>query len=92
MFRGTRDGDEDAHVLRSRCKVEMLICSMQRPQIGTFVQVWVQRDEKRIKGRCISIVGVQLRNNVKMDNRMVNSFLVFKGIIYKTILESYKCD
>jgi len=27
-----------------------------------------------------------------MDVRMVNSFLVFKGIIYKTIIDSYKCD
>jgi len=39
----------------------------------------------------ISVV-VELWNNVEMDARMVNSFLVFKGIIYKTILESYKCD
>jgi len=30
--------------------------------------------------------------NVKMDVRMVNSFLVFKRIIHKTMYEGYKCD
>jgi len=52
----------------------------------------VQKANKGIKRRCISIVGVQLWNNVKMDVSMVNSFLLFKGMIYKTIIESYKCD
>jgi len=52
----------------------------------------VQKAKKGIQTRCISVVGVQLWNNVEMDVRMVNSFLVFKGIIYKIILESYKCD
>ena len=28
-----------------------------------------------------TVVGVQLRNNLEMDVRMVNSFLVFTGII-----------
>jgi len=38
------------------------------------------------------IVGVQSWNNIKMDTRMVNSFMVFKRIIYKTICEGYRCD
>jgi len=42
----------------------------------------VQKAKKGIERRCISIVGVQLWNNVKMDIRIVNSFLVFKRIIY----------
>jgi len=46
----------------------------------------VQKAKKGIK-RCISVIGVQLWNNVEMDVRMVNSFLVFKGIICETILE-----
>jgi len=57
--------------------------------VGKFT---VQKAKKGIKRRCISIVGVQLWNNVEMDMRMINTFLVFKGIIYKTILEGYKCD
>jgi len=43
-----------------------------------------QKAKKGMKRRRISIVGVQLWNNIKMDIRMVNS-LVFKRIIYKTI-------
>jgi len=39
-----------------------------------------------IERRCVSAVGVQLWNNVEMDVRMVNSFLVFKGINYKKFL------
>jgi len=41
----------------------------------------VQKAKRGIKRRCISIVGFQLWNNVKMDIRMVNSFWVFKTII-----------
>jgi len=46
----------------------------------------VQKAKKGIKRRCISSVGVQLWNNVKMDVRMVESFLVFKRIIYNLFL------
>jgi len=37
-----------------------------------------QKAKKGIRRRCISVVGVQLWNNVEMGVRMVNSFLVFK--------------
>jgi len=57
-----------------------------------FISSHYKRLKKGITSICISVVGFQLWNNVEMDVRMVNSFLVFKGIIYKTILESYKCD
>jgi len=52
----------------------------------------VKKAKKGIKRRCIPVLGVQLWNNIEMGVRMVTSFLVFKGIIYKTILESYKCE
>jgi len=42
---------------------------------------------RTIKRRCISVVGVQLWNNVEIEVRMVNSLLFFKGIIYKKIIE-----
>jgi len=50
-----------------------------------------QKAKKGMKRRYISIVGVHLCN-IKMYLRMVNSFLVFKRIIYESFLESYKCD
>jgi len=52
-----------------------------------FVKFTAQKAKKGIKRRCISVVGVQLWNNVEIEVRMVNSIWVFKGIIYKTILE-----
>jgi len=48
-----------------------------------FCKFTVQKAKKGIQRRCISVVGIQLWNNVEMDVRLVNSFLVFKGIIYK---------
>jgi len=48
----------------------------------------VQKAKKGIKRRCISLVGVQLWNNVKMDIRMVNSFLLFKRNI-SSVIETY---
>jgi len=42
--------------------------------------------------RRVFTAGVLIMYGVEMDVRLVNSFLVFKGIIYKTILESYKCN
>jgi len=55
-----------------------------------FVSLLYKKLKMGIKRRRVSIVGVQLWNNVKEDVRMVNSFLVFKMIIYKTIFECYK--
>jgi len=51
----------------------------------------VQKTKKEIKRRCISIVGVQLWNIVKMDIRMGNSFLVFKRIIKKNMYMEDVC-
>jgi len=51
----------------------------------------VQKTKKGIKRRCISIVGVQLWNNVKNGCKDGQLILVFKRIIYKTIFEGYKC-
>jgi len=59
------------------------------------VMFTVQKAKKGIKRRFISIVGVQLWNNVKMDVRMVNLFCVFKRFIYKnnlrviSVIETY---
>jgi len=63
------------------------MCVKVNDDLRDVCKFTVQKAKKGIKRRCISVVGVQFWNNVEMDVRMVNSFLVFKGIIYKTILE-----
>jgi len=57
----------------------LLLCT-QDMSVNMIWEIFVSLLYKR---RCISIVGVQLWNNVKLDIKMVNSFLVFKRIIYK---------
>jgi len=51
----------------------------------------VQKAKKGIKRRRVSIVGVQLWNNVKMDVRMVDWFWFSKGLFIKKC-KGYKCD
>jgi len=50
-----------------------------------FISMLIPTGVRNVEGKRIKEDVAQLWNNVKMDIRMVNSFLVFKRILYETI-------